>query len=115
MAKRPRDPGQLAKQVFDIAIGEAEDTVSESKRHPSKRRVGGLLGGKARAKSLTAEKRRKIARKAARARWKVALRCTPSMAAGLSDHLWSLEDMVHMIDSYMPKPGKRGPYKEKTV
>jgi hypothetical protein len=37
MAKRPRDPVQLAKQVFDIAIGEAEDTVSESKRHPSKR------------------------------------------------------------------------------
>ena len=27
--KRPRDPVQLAKQVFDIAIGEAEDTVSE--------------------------------------------------------------------------------------
>lgn len=34
MAKRPRDPAQLAKQVFDIAIGEAENTVSESKRHP---------------------------------------------------------------------------------
>jgi hypothetical protein len=31
-AKRPRDPVQLARQVFDIAIGEAEDTVSESKR-----------------------------------------------------------------------------------
>ena len=31
VAKRPRDPAQLAKQVFDIAIGEAEDTVSEAK------------------------------------------------------------------------------------
>jgi hypothetical protein len=70
MAKRPRDPSELAKQVFDIAIGEAEDTVSESKRHPSKRRIGGLKGGKARAKSLTAEERSKIARAAARARWK---------------------------------------------
>jgi len=30
--KRPRDPVQLAKQVFDIAIGEAKDTVSESER-----------------------------------------------------------------------------------
>ena len=40
------------------------------------------------------------------------LRCTPSMAAGLSDHLWNLEDMVRMIDSYMPKAGKRGPYKK---
>ncbi len=67
--KRPRDPVQLAKQVFDIAIGEAEDTVSESKRHPSKRRAGGLKGGKARAKALTPEQRRKIAAKAARARW----------------------------------------------
>jgi len=28
VAKRPRDPVQLAKQVFDIAIGDAEDTVS---------------------------------------------------------------------------------------
>jgi len=68
--KRPRDPVQLAKQVFDIAIGEAEDTVSESKRHPSKRRAGGLKGGRARAKRLTPEERRQIASTAARARWK---------------------------------------------
>ena len=70
MAKRPRDPVQLAKQVFDIAIGEAEDSVSESKRHPSKRRAGGLKGGKARAKKLTSAKRIEIARLAAEARWK---------------------------------------------
>jgi hypothetical protein len=70
MAKRPRDPAQLAKQVFDIATGEAEDTVSESKRQPSKRRAGGLKGGKARASALTPQERRKIARVAARARWK---------------------------------------------
>jgi len=71
MAKRPRDPVQLAKQVFDIAIGEAEDTVSESKRHPQNRkgRAGGLKGGNARAKRLTPEERRGIARAAARARW----------------------------------------------
>jgi hypothetical protein len=72
MAKRPRDPSELAKQVFDIATGEAEDTVSESKRQPSKRRAGGLKGGKARAKTLTPEERRKIARAGARARWKAA-------------------------------------------
>jgi hypothetical protein len=69
MAKRPRDPVQLAKQVFDIAIGEAEDTVSESKRHPSKRRAGGLKGGKIRAKKLTPKQRRAIAQKAANFRW----------------------------------------------
>ncbi len=69
MAKRPRDPAQLAKQVFDIAIGEAEDTISESKRHPSKRRAGGLKGGKARAKRLTPEQRKEIAIVAAKQRW----------------------------------------------
>jgi hypothetical protein len=70
MAKRPRDPVELAKQVFDIAIGEAEDTVSESKRHPSPKRKGGMKGGKARAKSLTPAERSDIARIAAEARWK---------------------------------------------
>jgi hypothetical protein len=70
VAKRPRDPAQLAKQVFDIAIGEAEDTVSEAKRHPSQRRTGGLKGGKARAASLTPEQRQDIARLASRVRWK---------------------------------------------
>jgi len=70
VAKRPRDPVQLAKQVFDIAIGEAEDTVSESKRHPSPKRKAGLKGGKARAKRLTPEERNKIASTAANARWK---------------------------------------------
>ena len=69
MAKRPRDPVQLAKQVFDIAIGEAEDTISESKRRPSKRRAGGIKGGKARSKSLTSEQKSAIARKASNSRW----------------------------------------------
>jgi hypothetical protein len=70
MAKRPRDPNQLAKMIVDIATGEAKDTVSDSKRHPSKRRVGGLKGGKSRAKRLTQEERHDIAKLAARARWK---------------------------------------------
>ena len=68
--KRPRDPNQLAKLIVDIATGESEDTVSESKRHPSKRRSGGLKGGQSRAQQLTAEQRQDIARLAARARWK---------------------------------------------
>jgi hypothetical protein len=70
MAKRPRDPVQLAKQVFDIAIGEAEDTVSESKRHLKPQRAGGLKGGRARAERLNSDQRRKIAKAAAKARWK---------------------------------------------
>ncbi len=69
MPARPRNPSELAKQVFDIGIGDAEDTVSDLKRHPAKQRKGGLKGGAARAKALTSEERSAIARKAAQARW----------------------------------------------
>jgi hypothetical protein len=69
---RPRDPNQLAKLVFDIASGEVEDTISESKRHPEnvKGRAGGKRGGKSRAATLSPEQRIEIARIAAEARWK---------------------------------------------
>jgi hypothetical protein len=70
MAKRPRDPNQLAKLIVDIATGEAEDSVSDSKKNPSNRRKGGSKGGKARANRLTKEQRQAIAKRAARARWK---------------------------------------------
>jgi len=70
MAKRPRDPNQLAKLIVDIATGGTDDTTSESKRHPDARRVGGLKGGKARAATLTPVERHRIATKAAQARWK---------------------------------------------
>jgi hypothetical protein len=71
MPKRPRDPNQLAKLIVDIATGEVEDTVSDAKRNPSKRRAGGIKGGKARAKTLTEQQRRQIAGKAAQARWRL--------------------------------------------
>lgn len=70
MPKRPRDPNQLAKMIVDIATGELGDTVSESKRHPSPKRKGGLKGGEVRARHLSPEEREEIARLAARARWK---------------------------------------------
>jgi len=72
MAKRPRDPNQLAKLIVDIASGEAEDVVSPAKRQSSKvkGRSGGLKGGAVRAKTLTARKRSEIAQIAAEARWK---------------------------------------------
>lgn len=43
------------------------------------------------------------------------LRITPSMAAGLSDHVWTLEEIVMMADNYLPKPAKRGPYKKRQL
>lgn len=71
MAKRPRDPNQLAKMVVDIATGEVEDTVSEAKRHPEsvRGRAGGLVGGIARAEAMPTRRRSAIAKKAAKARW----------------------------------------------
>jgi hypothetical protein len=70
MAKRPRDPNQLAKLIVDIATGELDDTVSESKKQPKhKGRAGGLKGGIARAKKLSKERRASIASNAARSRW----------------------------------------------
>jgi IS1 family transposase len=38
---------------------------------------------------------------------------SPAMAAGLSDTLWSMTDLAEMIDTALPKPSKRGPYKKR--
>ena len=50
---------------------EPEPTFKSKKNAPRVKagRLGGLKGGKARAKKLTAERRKEIARKAAKARW----------------------------------------------
>lgn len=40
------------------------------------------------------------------------LRVTPAMAAGVSDRLWEIGDIVALVDASEPKPGKRGPYKQ---
>ena len=40
------------------------------------------------------------------------LKMTPAMAQGLSDRLWSMEDLAEMVEAAQPKLGKRGPYKK---
>jgi hypothetical protein len=61
----------LAKLIVDMATGEAERDPEPKPDTPltEARRKGGLKGGKARARTLPAKKRRAIAKKAARARW----------------------------------------------
>ena len=65
---RPRDPNQLAKLILDIATGATENVKPVAPKQG--KRKGGLKGGRARAKRLTADQRREIAQTAARARWK---------------------------------------------
>ena len=42
-----------------------------------------------------------------------SLRVTPAMAAGLTDRLWSLDDIVALIEADEPAPKKRGPYRKR--
>lgn len=43
------------------------------------------------------------------------LRVSPAMAAGVSDKLWSLDDMVALIEAREPTTKKRGPYKKRAT
>lgn len=61
---RPRDVNQLAKRIVDISTGEAQDDAPAPVNPKASKR------GKARAATLTPEERSRIAKKAARARWR---------------------------------------------
>ena len=63
-----KDINQTAFAVVQQATGEAPAQPESAKAVAG--RKGGLVGGKARAASLTHAKRKKIAKKAAAARWK---------------------------------------------
>ena len=66
--KRPADVIGNAVHVMRIATGEVEEKTpaSDGKEYARK---GGLKGGKARAESMTPERRAEIAKKAAAKRW----------------------------------------------
>ena len=80
--RKPRDPDPnvIAKGMIDRLPGRAEgqdipeppDEPQDPEKDPAAVKLGrrgGLKGGKARAKKLSAKKRSEIARKAAQARW----------------------------------------------
>ena len=71
--KRKRDTNELAFQIAQLATGDAKEPDPNEGKNPaavSLGRLGGLKGGKARAKSLTKKRRSEIAKKAAKSRWK---------------------------------------------
>ena len=69
----PRDPDELRRLITDVATSERDDRVlTEDGRDLAAvtlGRRGGLKGGKARAATLSTERRREIAQRAATARW----------------------------------------------
>lgn len=63
MTKKSKDPNKAAKHIIDALDGKDPAAVSLGRK-------GGLKGGKARAKALTAQERKEIARLGGQARWK---------------------------------------------
>lgn len=70
MKKKPRtDPILLAKQVFDHI--ESRDKAPKNPAAVALGKLGGKVGGPARAAALSSSRRSEIARKAAERRWSV--------------------------------------------
>ena len=42
-------------------------------------------------------------------------RVTPAMQAGITDRVWSLADIVALMDARAPKPGPRKPYNKRSA
>jgi len=67
---RDRDQNVATKSVIDEIMAETEAQPGKDPLAVLLGRRGGLKGGRARANSLTAERRKEIAKKAAQTRWK---------------------------------------------
>ena len=70
-SKQP-DPSEIARHVLDAVVPDAEPPKEKNPAAVALGRLGGKKGGAARAAKLTAEQRKEIAQKAAKARWKSA-------------------------------------------
>lgn len=72
ISKNLKDPNQIAAAVVSLSTLEEPpvDRETLSRVMAEMGRRGGKIGGKRRLETLTATRRRAIAKKAARARWK---------------------------------------------
>jgi hypothetical protein len=72
-SSKKKDINETAFSIVQQATGQPEPAQAQPEKNPaavSLGRLGGLKGGKARAKNLSAEQRKEIARKAAESRWR---------------------------------------------
>ncbi len=74
--KLPTDINKKAKSIVDLATSEDNEPIDSELTADGKNaaavalgKLGGLKGGKARANSLSPERRAEIAKKAAQSRW----------------------------------------------
>jgi hypothetical protein len=76
--KLPKDPNQLAYEIARLSTEESEEKPKDPQEVAQQAisaylsligKRGGLKGGHARAKKLSAKKRKEIAQKAAKTRW----------------------------------------------
>jgi hypothetical protein len=44
-----------------------------------------------------------------------SLLITPAMAAGVTDHVWSIAEIVSLADAAYARPKTRGPYKKRAA
>ena len=67
--RRPVNPIEAGIMVARIAVGDIEEEYEEQPTPTPNRANGGRKGGKARAETLTPERRSEIAAQGAAARW----------------------------------------------
>jgi hypothetical protein len=67
--KDTRDVNQIAASIIGKVINDTEATPTKNPAAVALGHLGGLKGGPARAKSLSAKRRKEIAHKAIAARW----------------------------------------------
>ena len=69
-SSKKKDENEIAASILNQITEAATQQPTKNPAAVALGRLGGLKGGKARAKKLSARKRKEIAKKAAESRWK---------------------------------------------